>query len=310
MKAQFRSFGQKLVRRSRSLAYTGGGRLAISLLRLIRRMDPDRAADRSGRLMQRLGAILPEHRVGRANLAAAFPNKPPAEIENILSGVWDNLGRVVAEYAHLDRLWDYDVAAPNKGRVEVPQESLERFVRLRDSGKPSLVFSAHLANWELPAVAAFLQGADSAVVYRMPNVGNIAAAVREMRRGVMGTLIPTGLGAPSAVAAALEGGKQVGMLVDQYDTRGVDVDFFGRRCKANPMIARLARHYDCPIHGVRTIRLPGHRFRFELTEAIVVPRDRDGGLEVPATMQAITSVVEGWVREHPEQWLWLHRRGR
>jgi len=61
---------------------------------------------------------------------------------------------------------------------------------------------------------------------------------------------------------------------------------------------------------VRAVRLPGGRFRTEITEAIEAPRDADGGVDVEATMQAITSVVEGWVREHPEQWLWLHNRWR
>jgi KDO2-lipid IV(A) lauroyltransferase len=76
------------------------------------------------------------------------------------------------------------------------------------------------------------------------------------------------------------------------------------------MIARLARHLECPIHGTRTIRLPGHRFRIELTEAATPPRAVDGRIDVPGTMQLITSMVEGWVREYPEQWLWLHRRWR
>jgi Kdo2-lipid IVA lauroyltransferase/acyltransferase len=100
------------------------------------------------------------------------------------------------------------------------------------------------------------------------------------------------------------------MLVDQHFTQGVDVEFFGRRCKVNPLIARLARHYDCPIHGVRVIRLPAHRFRVEVTEAIAPIRNIDASIDVAATMQALTSVVERWVREHPEQWLWLHRRWR
>ena len=56
--------------------------------------------------------------------------------------------------------------------------------------------------------------------------------------------------------------------------------FFGRRCKANPLIARLARHFECPIHGTRVIRLPGHRFRIELTEAIAPPRASDGRIDV------------------------------
>ena len=76
------------------------------------------------------------------------------------------------------------------------------------------------------------------------------------------------------------------------------------------MLARVAQHFDCPIHGVRVVRLGGRRFRGELTEALAVPRDADGRLNVERTMQAITATVEQWVREHPEQWLWLHRRWR
>jgi KDO2-lipid IV(A) lauroyltransferase len=101
------------------------------------------------------------------------------------------------------------------------------------------------------------------------------------------------------------------MLVDQHYVNGVDVTFFGRTCKANPFIARLARHIDCPIHGTRVVRLPDkRRFRVDLSEAIEPRRDADGKVDIAGTMQAITSVVEGWVREHPEQWLWVHRRWR
>jgi len=100
------------------------------------------------------------------------------------------------------------------------------------------------------------------------------------------------------------------VLVDQYLYQGIEVEFFGRRCKANPMIARLARYVDCPIHGTRVIRLPDHRFRVELTEAVEPVRDGAGDIDIQGTTQAIIRIVEGWVREHPEQWLWLHRRWR
>jgi Kdo2-lipid IVA lauroyltransferase/acyltransferase len=286
------------------------GRLAVWLLRAIRRTDPDRIADRSAAFMRRVGPFFPEHRIGRANLRAAFPQKSAAEIEQILKGVWDNLGRVAAEYAHLDRLWDCDFERPAAGRIEVSSETIERFERLRDDGKPALVFSAHLANWELPALAASAYGLQAAVLFRAPNIGNVAAAVREIRAPNMGYLISTGIGAPSAVAAALEQGLHVGILVDQFYYHGMEVEFFGRRCRANPMVARLARHFECPIHGTRVIRLPDHRFRVELTEQISAPRDRAGRIDVEATTQAINTIIEAWVREHPEQWLWLHRRWR
>jgi len=63
-------------------------------------------------------------------------------------------------------------------------------------------------------------------------------------------------------------------------------------------------------HGVRIIRLPGHRFRAELSEEVRPVRDAAGQIDIQGTMQAVTSVIKGWIREYPDQWLWLHRRWR
>jgi KDO2-lipid IV(A) lauroyltransferase len=78
----------------------------------------------------------------------------------------------------------------------------------------------------------------------------------------------------------------------------------------NPILGKFARRFDCPVHGVRVIRLPNHRFRLQLTPPLDLPRDPDGQINAEAAMQAMTAVVESWVREHPEQWLWMHRRWR
>jgi KDO2-lipid IV(A) lauroyltransferase len=90
----------------------------------------------------------------------------------------------------------------------------------------------------------------------------------------------------------------------------VPVTFLGRPALANPLLAKLARHFDCPVHGVRVIRLPHHRFRLELTPPLDLPRDPDGQVNVAGAVAMMQGVVEGWVREYPEQWLWMHRRWR
>lgn len=296
----------------RSLKHAGDevvGILAVGLLKLLGRADPDRMADFAGWLMRKVGPWLRENRIGRENLTAAFPEKSPAEIEAILRGSWDNLGRMGAEFAHLQRLWDYDPAHPG-GRIELPALGIERFSQLLHDGKPALIFAAHLANWELPAISAANYKLDSAALYRRPNNARLDRWLRETRTASMGELISTGLEAPLKIAQALERGAHVGMLVDQYYVRGVEVTFFGRRTRANPLIARLAQHFDCPIHGARIIRLPGHRFTGELTEAIEPARDAQGKVDIAGTMQIITSRVESWIREYPEQWLWQHRRWR
>jgi KDO2-lipid IV(A) lauroyltransferase len=287
------------------------GFLAVGLLRLIRLIDRKRMANLLGWLMRAIGPWLPEHRVGRDNLVAAFPGKPAKEIEEILAGAWDNLGRVAAEFAHLDRIKVLDFEHGGQADVVYDKIAFERFLAIRDSGKPTLVFSAHLANWEVPALAPAYYHVRANLLYRRPNIGGIADAVIKMRAGCMGNLIPTGLDAPVRLANALERGEHVGMLVDQHFVKGVDVVFFGRWAKANPLIAQLARHTEAAIRGVRVVRqADGNSFWGELTDEIALPRDAEGKVDIQATMQVITGIVETWVREHPEQWLWLHRRWR
>lgn len=284
------------------------GRLVKWAIRLLRRADPDRTSDVCGAIARRIGPWLPQHRIGQANLRAAFPDKDAAWIEATLRDAWENLGRVAGEYVHMARIWDLDINNPNTGRIQT--DSVPLFDMLRTDGKPGLCFAAHLANWELPAVAAAAHGLASAVVYRMPNNKAVAKEIIRIRAPLMGRLIRTRAQAAVEMAAALSAGEHLGMVVDQHFSRGVDVTFFGRRCKANPSIARLARRFDCPVVGVRVVRLPGHRFRIDGFGPYELPRTDDGEVDVQATTQMITDVIEGWVRENPGQYLWFHRRWR
>ena len=286
------------------------GALTIGMLRSTRYFDPIKTANAFGRITRLIGPLLREQKIGRANLTAAFPEKSAQEIETILAGVWDNLGRVGAEFAHLDHIWEHDPTRPQDSRIEIEPRTHELFAQLRLDGKPALIFASHLGNWELPALAAVAHGLDAAILYRRPNIASADRIIERIRAVKMGTLIPAGRDAPLKLAEALQRGQHVAMLVDQYLTNGVEVTFFGRKTKANPMLARLLRQVECPIHGVRIIRLPGHRFRAELSEEVQPVRDNSGQIDVQGTTQAITAVIEGWIREYPDQWLWLHRRWR
>jgi KDO2-lipid IV(A) lauroyltransferase len=298
-------------RRSKILLDATIGSIAVGLMRAIKRVDRKRAANFAGALLRKAGPLFKEHRIGRAQLRAAFPEKADAEIDNILAGVWDNLGRVAAEFVHLDEFAITDEGANGQNAITMGPETRERAQRILNSSQVTLIFASHLANWEIPAVVAKTLGANSAVLYRRPNITAISDAVIKMRAGVMGQLIPTNLSAPVRLAHLLQSGVHVGMLVDQHFTKGVDVTFFGRTCKANPLIALLARQIECPIHGLRVVRLrDGNSFWGDISDPIDPPRDAEGRIAIQGTMQAITTVIEGWVREHPEQWLWLHRRWR
>ncbi len=297
MRRQLNLYGERIL-----------GRLVKWLIRLLRRANPDRASDFCGAVARRVGPWLPAHRIGQTNLRAAFPEKDSAWIEATLRDAWENLGRVAGEYVHMARIWDFNPAHPGDSRIQT--DSVPLFDTLRLDGKPALCFAAHLANWELPAVAAAAHGLPSAVVYRMPNNKAVAREIVRIRAPLMGRMIRTRAQAAIEMAAALSAGEHLGMVVDQHFSRGVNVTFFGRQCKANPSVARLARQFDCPVVGVRVIRLPDHRFRIEGFGPFDLPREADGRIDVVAATQMITTVIEGWVREHPGQYLWFHRRWR
>ncbi|MDB5371439.1 MAG: lipid biosynthesis lauroyl acyltransferase [Belnapia sp.] len=287
------------------------------LFGLVRLLGPDRAGALGAAIARRCGPLVKAHRIALDNIRQAFPDLPAAEHARILGEAWDNLGRTAAEYVHLDRIWDFDPERPPTeqaghfaGRIEIAPEVVERFMALREDGKPALFFAAHLANWELPAIAAAKHGLPSAVLYRTPNNAAVARDIVALRESIMGRLIPANVAAPVRMMEALDQGLHVGMLIDQRFSRGPQVPFMGRLSYSNPLLARMARRFDCPVHGARAIRLPGGRFRLELTEAVILPRDEKGRVQVEAATALLNRIVEGWVREHPGQWLWMHRRWR
>ncbi len=289
---------------------TLGGHIAVALFHMLQHIDLKQSAGMAGRILRMIGPRLRGHRTARTQLATAFPKKPAAELEKILLGMWDNFGRTLAEYSHLDELWRFDPADPEHSRVVMDPQSLERCRTLGGERPPALMFGAHLANWELPPHALTAFGHHIAVVYRAPPIAPLADELAEVRGRCVAAQIRADKHTPRRILEALKKNWVVGMLVDQHYGPGIEVSFFNRPCLVNPLLARVARMLECPIHGFRAIRLPDGKFRFELTEALAVPRDDSGKIDVAHTMQMVTSVIEDWVREHPEQWMWHHKRWR
>jgi KDO2-lipid IV(A) lauroyltransferase len=283
-------------------------RAGLVVFLLIRRTDLDRTANVAGRVAQWIGPYLRGHRTARANLVAAYPQMSATEIEHILSSMWENLGRLLIEYVNLDRL--VDDANPNGGRIVVTPGTLDILRRLRDDGKPAVLFTSHLASYEMGAIWVKSNGLDLAIFYNPSNFGPLSEQLAAMQAKTMGRLVPSGPDTVWKLREAMKEGLHLALFADQHFARGVDVTFFGRRCKANPMAARFAQFFDCPVHGFRSIRLPGNRVQVEFTEEVAMPRDGAGKIDIQAAMQKITGIVEGWVRERPEQWLWLQRRWR
>ncbi len=280
---------------------------AVFILLALLRLLPAKAAIRfSAWVARKIGPLSSRHKVATRNLANAYPEKSPQEIEEIALEMWDSMARLLAEYVLLDAIFDFDPDAKEKGLIEVEGEEI--FRRLLDEKKPHIFFTAHTGNFELLPICAATFGLNVTALFRPPNNPFIARKVLKARRTNMGHLVPSKAGAAWSLAAVLGQDDNVGMLVDQKFARGVPSTFFNLPVKTNPLLAKLARQYDCDVYPARCIRLPGGRYRLELSEAMELPRDANGQVDIAATAQLLNDTVEGWVREYPGQWMWFHKR--
>lgn len=280
--------------------------ILFGILGLLKLLPAQGAIRVTERIARRIGPRTARHRLALHNLARAFPEKSDAEREEIATQMWGHMARLMAEYIFVDELMDIDPDGGNNGNIEV--EGAERFAELRDDPRPFIVFTAHTGNFELLPIVAAKYGLDVTALFRPPNNPYIAKRLLAARKTHMGQLVPSQAGAAWHLASVLEAGKGVGLLVDQKFGKGTKTKFFGLDVQTNPLLAKLARHFDCRVYPARSIRLPGGRFRLEIEPAVTLPRDENGALDVTATAQMLNDKVESWVRQHPAQWQWFHDR--
>ncbi|MFQ5984410.1 MAG: lipid A biosynthesis lauroyl acyltransferase [Alphaproteobacteria bacterium] len=271
-------------------------------LKVFRQMPIDRASAVGGFLGRLLGPKLGVSRVAETNLARAFPEMSPEGRRRVLHGMWDNLGRVATEYAHLDKIQIYG----GDGRVDVV--GAENVARLRDDGVGGIFFSAHFGNWEIASMGATQRGMPITHIYRAANNRLIERMLRRTRSVIEGSHHPKGAEGAKTLIKALARGEHLGMVVDQKMNDGIPVPFFGRDAMTAPALAQLALKFRCPVVPVRVDRLEGARFRLTVFSPMDLPNSGDRQADAVETMRRVNALFESWIRARPEQWLWVHRR--
>jgi len=251
----------------------------------------------------------PIRRIGLTNLAIAFPEKSESEREAILVASYRNLGRMVAECAHLADITPANVH--DTVRFEDDRIWREEIVPHLES-QGILVLTGHFGNWELFAYAYGLYGHPVSLVHQTIKNPLVDAYVERLRSGG-GTRLFRKQEAARAVLRALKDRAIVVLPLDQNQSRraGVFVDFFGVPASTSEGLARIALRTDAPIFPVFLVRdgaSARHRIVFLPRVEIASMADRD--LAARELTQRCTAVLESMIRTHPDHWLWTHKRWR
>lgn len=269
----------------------------IALFRLV---PLDMASDMGGRFWRWLAPRNKRHPRALEHLARAFPEKTPQERERICMAMWDNLGRVMAEGFHLDKI----VAEPDRVAFS-PEPGV---VEALGGSNGAVICSLHSGNWEIAVLPAHWQGLRAAGVYQAIKNPHVDRYVRRLRS----PLYPGGLHSKAHSTGRrmlnwVRGGGTLSLLADHRDNRGVVVSFFGHPAPSTPFPALVARSLGVPLVVGASRRLAGARFEV-IARLVDVPTSEDKDMDVAVATARIQAVFEEWIREKPEQWMWGHKR--
>lgn len=295
---------QQTVRLSKRIAWRLQYWAALALIAVVRCLPIDAASGLCGWLMRCVGPRLRAHKIARKNLSRTFPQFSPAEVEQTLRGMWDNLGRIVGEMPHASAICD-----PAAGRVRIVNPEL--LYAMRDDGKPGLLFSGHFGNWELPPVL-FEEHHDFLLhpFYRAPNNPLMHDLFNQTRSATAKGrhALPKGREGAKKAVDLLKAGEHLAVLIDQKMNDGIEVPFFGRPAMTAPALASLGLKYDAVIAPCHVLRTKGAYFEVIVEPPLPLPNTGNRNQDILELMTAANEVIERWVTERPDQWLWAHRR--
>jgi KDO2-lipid IV(A) lauroyltransferase len=275
---------------------------AVKLLSL-----PPRSVARSiGAFIGRLALLLTPRLagVGDLNLRLAFPEKSAAERQQTLRKLYRNLGWLLAEFCQMPHY------TPETTRRFIRYEGLEHYLAARDEGKGVLILTGHLGAWELSSFYHSLMGYPMSIVIRRLDNPRVDSLVNHIRC-LHGNQVLHKDDFARGLLASMRRGETVGILMDTNMTppQGSFVDFFGQSACTGTGLARIAMKT-----GARV--LPGFLLWEEATEQYVLRFGAplclatSGNVEADAIANTalFTKVIEDYVRQYPDQWLWVHRR--
>jgi len=254
-----------------------------------------------GRLVYYVDAS--HRRIALENLAAAFPGRPVAERGALARAMFAHFGSLLLE------LLKFGGYSPEQMLAAVDIEGEERVRLAQQQGKGILFFTGHFGYWEIQAIVHAARGYPTSVLARPLDNPYLHRWLERIRTRTGGSVIYR-QGAVRRMLRELASNHGIAVLIDQHlHSDAIYVDFFQRPAATTSALAALALRTGAAVIPVFALPLPGGRYRL-IYEHPVEPPPADDPDPIRSFTQRCTDVLEMYVRRHPEQWLWMHRRWR
>ena len=256
------------------------------------------ASNFGGLLGRSLKYVMPKkQKIALYNLEKCFPEKTDVERKEIAQKMWIHLGRMAGEMPHATQILKH-----------IKIHGIEHIETIKNDEKGGFLASGHIGNWEFAGPLTTSLGVPLHLVYRAANNPWIEKFIFQNRNLGGVQLIPKGSAGAKKMIELLKADEHIGILCDQKLREGIDVPFFGHLAKTAPAIANLALKFDLPIIPARVVRDKGTNYSCYYYTPLTFQNTGDKTADTYEIMCQINKILEDWIRERPEQWLWIHHR--
>ena len=248
-----------------------------------------------------LGRLSKYNKIAKNNCKIVFSDISDKEITKIINDSWKNLGKNLYELNNLKKLID------DKNAIKIL--GLEKLKKIKKENSPVIFFSIHSGNWEICVPILDKSGFNIGAIYRHINNVFFDRYIFKKRTDSLKTknsfYTPKGKLSAKEILEGVINNKNIFLLVDQKDSAGTLINFFGRKVKTQTGFLKIARKYNLKIIPMRNIRLPDNTLQITFEEPLGHSNDN---ISDDKKMLEINAIVERWIRESPENWFWQHKR--
>ena len=253
----------------------------------------------SGKFFQLIGPIFRSKKLIHSNIKKAFPKIDEKDLKNITKSMWNNYGRVFAEYMFMKNFRNDKL----QNNIEiVGKEILED---IKNSNQKAVFISGHFSNFELMAMQIEKAGIKLAAIYRPLNNIFLNLVMEKIRkRYICKTQIKKGIGGLKQLLKFSNEGYSTALMIDQRVSQGIKSNFFNEKAFTTTIPAQLVKKFKIPIVPIFIERYEGIKFKMTVHKPIYFSDEQ--------TIEDITSqlneILEKMVLSDPNYWIWSHNR--
>ncbi len=248
-----------------------------------------------------LGKLTKYNQIAKKNCRIVFPYLDEKKIKRIIDNSWKNFGRNIFEINYLKKLINDKTAIEIKG-LEILEE-----IKLKSS--QAIFFSIHSGNWEICVPIIDREGFKIGAIYRHINNKFFDRYIFKQRTSALMTkdsfYTPKGKKSAKEILEGIINNKNIFVLVDQKDSAGTLINLFGKKVKTQTGFLKIARKYNLKIIPIKNKRLTNNKLQITFEKPI---EHNNHKISDENKMLEINKIVEGWIRESPENWFWQHNR--